>query len=116
MVVTQLLAFVYRETIVTLFSGQFSIIEFALLAGIWGYLISSRNEQGNRRLLGDILMGVALAVLATKPQAVGLPVLLLGLWAFSRRRWAIPVSALASLGALLVLPLIFYPVFDRRLA
>jgi len=109
LVVTAAVSFVYRETIVTLFSGQFSIIEFALLAGIWGYLVSSRNEQGNRRLIGDILMGLALAVLATKPQALGLPVLLLGLWALSRRRWAIPVSALASLGLLMALPLVFFP-------
>ena len=44
-------------------------------------------------MAGDILVGVALAVLATKPQAMGLHVVLLGLWAISRRRWAIPVSA-----------------------
>src|SRR5205085_2403242 len=68
-VVTLVLAVIYRETVVTLFSGQFSIIEFALLVGVWGYLIS-----GNRRLAGEVLVGVALAVLATKPQAVGLPV------------------------------------------
>jgi hypothetical protein len=107
--VTVIVSIIYRETIVTLFSGQFSIIEFGLLAAIWGYLISSRNEQGNRRLAGDVAMGVALAVLATKPQSSGLPVLLLSLWALSRRRWAVPVSALVSLGALLALPLLFFP-------
>jgi hypothetical protein len=107
--VTLLLAVIYRETVVTLFSGQFSIIEFGLLVGIWGYLISSRKEAGNRRLVGDVLTGVALALLATKPQAVGLPVLLLGLWALSRRRWAIPVAAAVSLVVLLAVPLLFYP-------
>lgn len=107
--ITLLLAVIYRESIVTLFSGQFSIIEFGLLVGIWCYLISSRMDAGNRRLVGDILTGVALAVLATKPQAVGLPVLLLGLWAFSRRRWAIPISAVVSLVLLLVVPLLVYP-------
>ena len=80
-----------RETVVTLFSGQFSIIEFGLLVGIWGYLIS-----GNRRLAGEVLVGVALAVLATKPQAAGLPVLLIGLWALARRRGAIPVAAVVN--------------------
>jgi Glycosyltransferase family 87 len=108
-VVTLLLGIIYRESIVTLFSGQFAIIEFGLLAGIWGYLISSQNETGKRRLGGEILVGVALAVLATKPQAVGLPVLLLALWALSRRRWAIPVSAAVSLIASLAVPLLFFP-------
>ncbi|MEO8288976.1 MAG: glycosyltransferase 87 family protein [Chloroflexota bacterium] len=107
--VTLLLAFIYRESIVTLFAGQFSIIEFGLLAGIWGYLISSHSDHTRRRLVGDILMGAALAVLATKPQAVGLPVLLLGLWALTRRRWAIPLSAVASLALLLLAPLLFFP-------
>jgi hypothetical protein len=103
-VVTLVLAVIYRETVVTLFSGQFSIIEFGLMVGIWSYLIS-----GNRRLAGEVLVGVALAVLATKPQAVGLPVLLIGLWALARRRWAIPVAAILSLVSLLAVPLLFYP-------
>jgi hypothetical protein len=103
------LCIIYRETIITLVSGQFSIIEFGLLAGIWGYLISSHNEHMRRRFLGDVAVGLALAVLATKPQAVGLPVLLVALWALSRRRWTIPVSAVASLTALLALPLLVVP-------
>jgi hypothetical protein len=107
--ITLVLAVIYRETIVTLFSGQFSIIEFGLLVGIWGYLVSSRNDESNRRLVGDILTGVALAVLATKPQAVGLPVLLLGLWALSRRRWAILVADMVALALLVAVPLLVYP-------
>ena len=59
--------------------------------------------------MGDILTGVAIAVLATKPQAVGLPVVLLGLWALSRRRWAIPVSAVVSLAALIVVTSLVFP-------
>lgn len=106
---TLLLAIIYRESIVTLFAGQFSIIEFGILVGIWSYLISSHEKDGELRLAGDILMGVGLAVLATKPQVVGLPVLLLGLWALTRRRWAIAASAIVSLFLLLVAPLLFYP-------
>ena len=38
-IVTLVLVVIYRETVVTLFSGQFSIIELGLLVGVWGYLI-----------------------------------------------------------------------------
>jgi hypothetical protein len=107
--VTLLLAVIYRESVVTLFSGQFSIIEFGLLVGVWGYLISSGIGEGKRQLVGEILVGVALALLATKPQAVGLPVVLIGLWALARRRWAIPAAAVVSLALLLALPMLFYP-------
>jgi hypothetical protein len=107
--VTLLLGVIYRESVVTLFSGQFSIIEFGLLVGVWGYLISSGVGEGKRRLAGEILVGVALALLATKPQAVGLPVVLIGLWALARRRWAIPASAVVSLAFLLLVPMLVYP-------
>ena len=60
-------------------------------------------------MVSDVLVGVALAVLATKPQAVGLPVILLGLWAISRRRSAIPVSAIGTLALLLFAPLLAFP-------
>jgi Glycosyltransferase family 87 len=111
---TVFLALIYRESILTLFLGQFSIIEFALLVAVWGYLVKGSASGGllsDKRvlMLGDVLVGVALAVLATKPQTVGLPVLLLGLWAISRRRWAIPVSAVASLALLLFVPLLAFP-------
>lgn len=106
---TFLLCLIYREAVLTLIIGQFSIILFGLLAAIWGWLVSSRNLSGRQRLAGDVLTGLALAVLATKPQAVGLPVVLVGLWAISRRRWAIPLASVASLLLLLLLPIIFYP-------
>jgi hypothetical protein len=85
-----------------------------LLAAIWGYLVSgsarTQSATGARVLMaGDVLVGVALAVLATKPQAVGLPVILLGLWAISHRRWAIPVSAVGTLALLLFVPLLAFP-------
>ena len=99
----------FREGFLTLLVGQFSIIEFGLLAAIWGWLVSSASLSEQRRMMGDTLVGVALAVLATKPQAVGLPVLLLGIWALSRRRFAIPLSAAVSLAALLVIPNLIYP-------
>lgn len=98
----------YRESFLTLYLGQFSIIELGLLAGVWSWLISSAQREPRARLWGDALTGVALAVLATKPQAVGLPVILLGLWTISRRRFVIPGAALASLAALLVVPNVFY--------
>lgn len=101
---TVFLSLLYRESILTLILGQFSILEFGLLVGIWAYL--ARGKQSNA---ADALVGLGLAVLATKPQALALPVLLLGLWAISRKRWAIPVSAAVSLAALLFLPLLAYP-------
>ena len=106
------LAFISRETLLTLIIGQFSIVELGLLAWVWVSLVSSsktgatRNSQLGTR---NLLIGVALAVLATKPQAVGLPVVLIGLWAISRGRWAIPVSAVAAMAALLLVPVLFYP-------
>jgi hypothetical protein len=48
-------------------------------------------------------------VLATKPQAVGLVVLLLVLWAISRKRWVIPAWAAGSLAFLLLVPMVLYP-------
>ncbi len=103
------LCIVYRESILTLYIGQFAIIEFGLLAAIWGWLIKSNSLTARQRIAGDTLVGLALAVLATKPQAVGLPVLMIGLWALSRRRFAIPASAAISLASLLLLPTLFYP-------
>jgi len=38
-----------------------------------------------------------------------LPIVLIGLWALSRRRWIIPAGAVASLAALLGVPALFYP-------
>jgi hypothetical protein len=106
---TLLLAFTNRETLITLIIGQFAIIELGLLAAVWGWLVSSERLNSKRRLWGDVLAGLALAVLATKPQAVGLGVLLIGLWALSRRRFATAGSAVASLAILLLVPNIFYP-------
>ena len=116
---TVFLSLIYRESIVTLFIGQFSIIEFAILVAIWGWFVGEgRKATDDRRpsefvnahsAVGVTLVGVGLAVLATKPQAVGLPVLLLVLWAISRRRWAIPAWAAGSLAFLLLMPLVAYP-------
>ncbi len=108
-VMSLFLGFIYRESILTLFLGQFSIIEFGLLVGVLGWLVSSHALASRGRVWGDPIAGVALAVLATKPQSVGLPILLLCLWAISRRRFAIPVSAAISFTLLLVVPLLFYP-------
>lgn len=105
---TILLAIIYRPSVQTLFLGQFAIMELGLLAAIWGWLIRSDKLSGRRRTLLDALVGLSMALLATKPQSVGLAVVLLGLWAISRRRWAIPVSALVSLTLLLVVPALFY--------
>jgi hypothetical protein len=107
-VVTVFLGIIYRESLVNVIVGQFAIIEFALLAGLWGYLIASKSLTGRRLLAGDSLAGVALAVLATKPQAVGLAVLLVVVWAVVRRRWTIPVAAALAMLLLLVLPLLAY--------
>jgi hypothetical protein len=107
--VALLLGLVYRESILTVYLGQFAIIEFGLLAAIWGWLLSSGELGPGRRAWGDALVGVALAVLATKPQAVGLAVLLVALWALSRRRWVIPAAAAVGLAALLLVPALFYP-------
>jgi hypothetical protein len=106
---TLLVSLIFRESIVNLFLGQFAMIELALLAAIWGYLVASGKATDRARLLGDVLVGVALAVLFTKPQAVGLAVLLVGLWAISRRRFAIPLAAVVSALLLFLLPLIAYP-------
>jgi hypothetical protein len=108
-VVTVFLGIVYRETLVNVIVGQFGIIELGLLAALWGYLIASREDAGQRRLIGDSLAGVVLAVLATKPQAVGLAVLLVVVWAIVRRRWTIPIAAGISMALLLLLPLAIYP-------
>lgn len=108
-VFTVLLGLVYRESILTLYLGQFAIIELGLLAGVWGWLIRSSGREGKALLLGDALVGVALAVLATKPQAVGLPVALIVLWALFRRRLAIPASAAIAMSLLILGPVPFYP-------
>lgn len=110
--VTVLLSVIYRGSFLNLYIGQFAMMEFALLAAIWGWLVASGGHQtmGRRRKLwGDVLSGLALAVLATKPQAVGLVVVLVGLWALSRGRWVIPASAVAWLALLLCAPAVFYP-------
>lgn len=109
MVVTAVLSLIYRESILTLYVGQFSILELGMLAAMWCWLISSRDMSREKRRAGDLLTGAALAVLATKPQAVGLVVLLITLWALSRRRYLIPASAAVTLGALLLGPLLAYP-------
>jgi hypothetical protein len=135
--VTLFLCVAYRESILTLFIGQFAIIEFGLLAAILVWLVSSQHGdqkavsskqqavdahilptafrllpstiEGRTRLWGDALTGLALAVLATKPQALGLPIVLLCLWAVSRRRFVIPASAGISFALLMTLPMLFYP-------
>ncbi len=107
--VTLFLGFIYRESILTLYLGQFAIVEFGLLVGVLGWLVSSHELRGRRRAWGDALAGVALVMLATKPQSVGLPIVLLCLWAISRRRFAIPLSAAASFALLLGVPAMFYP-------
>ena len=109
LLLTVVLSIFYRESLLTLIIGQFAIIELGLLAGVWGWLIRSRRMSSAQRKWGDALTGIALAVLATKPQSVGLVVLLLVAWAFARRRFAIPFTAALSLTALMLLPLIFYP-------
>ncbi|HKP51826.1 MAG TPA: glycosyltransferase family 87 protein [Chloroflexia bacterium] len=106
---TLFLSLVYRESILTLFIGQFAIVEFGLIVAVLGWLVTSHEAQGSRRLWGDVLAGVALGVLATKPQSVGLPIVLLCIWALSRRRFAMPVSAIASFVLMLGLPALFYP-------
>src|SRR5207248_1118801 len=49
--VAALLCLIYRESILTLYHVQFSIIEFGLLAAIWGWLVASgewRVASGER--------------------------------------------------------------------
>src|SRR5207302_5584277 len=114
----------FRETFRNLYAGQFAIIEFGLLAAVWGWLIPVGGKQkavgrkGSREgilptayclLPTDVLVGLALAALITKPQVMGLPVLLILLWALSRRRLAIPISAAVSLALLLLVPALLYP-------
>ncbi|HUP28350.1 MAG TPA: glycosyltransferase family 87 protein [Chloroflexia bacterium] len=109
--VTMLVAIciVFRQSINTLVGGQFAIIELGLLAAVWGWLISSAGKARQLTLTGDILAGVALALLATKPQSSGLAVALVGLWALIRRRYAIPASAAVIFLLLLGLPSLIYP-------
>ncbi|MDQ5826385.1 MAG: DUF2029 domain-containing protein [Chloroflexota bacterium] len=99
----------FRANVLNLYLGQFAVIELGLLAGVWGWLAASGQGRAGRWPWGDMLAGLGLAVLAVKPQSAGLAVILVGLWAISRRRFAIPVSAVVSLAALLLVPLIAYP-------
>lgn len=105
---TAFLSVIYRESLLTLYLGQFSFIELGILAAIWGYLIEE-GRSGNRSAWRTALVGVGLAVLSTKPQSVGLVVVLIGLWALSRKRWEIPAWGAGSLATLLLAPMIFYP-------
>jgi hypothetical protein len=107
--VTILASLLYRESILTLYLGQFSIIELGLLAAVWSWFVSSQSSTGQRRAIGDGMAGISLAVLATKPQSVGLAVVLFLVWSLSRRRWIVPAAAIVTLMALLVAPLAFYP-------
>ncbi|HET9496599.1 MAG TPA: glycosyltransferase 87 family protein [Chloroflexia bacterium] len=107
--VTVFLGIIFRESLVNIIVGQFAVIELALLAGVWGYLIASRDYAGRRLTVGDSLAGLALAVLAAKPQAVGLAVLLVLAWAVVRRRWTIPIATVVAAALLLLLPLAAYP-------
>lgn len=104
-----LLVLTFRPSLLTLHIGQFSIIELGLLTAVWGWLLRSGSRVPDQVRWGDLLAGAALAVLLTKPQAVGLPVLLLLLWSLTRRRWAIPAATVGALAALLLLPLALRP-------
>jgi Glycosyltransferase family 87 len=106
---TLFLCFIFKGSVQNLFIGQFAAVELALFAAIWGWLLKSGHAAGRKLLLGDSLVGLALAVLANKPQVAGLALVLIGLWAISRRRFAIPISAAVSLALLLLVPAIFYP-------
>lgn len=103
------LGLIFKANVQNLVVGQFAAVELALLAAVWAWLLRSSSLDTRKLAWGDALAGVALAVLATKPQATGLALVLIALWAISRKRFLIPVSAAASLAALLLLPLIFYP-------
>jgi hypothetical protein len=106
--VTVLASMLYRESILTLYLGQFAIIELGLLAAVWGWFVSSESRVGGQRAIGDVLAGISLAVLATKPQSVGLAVMLFLLWSLSHKRWIIPASATITLAVLLAAPALFY--------
>lgn len=99
----------FRANVLNLYLGQFAVIELGLLAGIWAWLAASGQDRACKWLWGDMLAGLGLAVLAVKPQSVGLAVILVSLWAISRRRFVIPLSAVVSLAALLLAPLIAHP-------
>jgi hypothetical protein len=98
----------FRVSFLTLYTGQFAIIELALLAAIWTLLIMSARADARQRWWSDALVGLALAVLATKPQSVGLAVALVGVWAIARRRYVIPGVAVGALAALLLVPNLLY--------
>lgn len=106
---TLFLCFMFKANIQNLFIGQFAAIELALLVAVWAWLLRSNGVMARKLVWGDALAGFALAVLATKPQASGLVLVLIAVWAISRRRFIIPVSAALSLAALLLLPMLFYP-------
>lgn len=103
------LGLIFKANVQNLVVGQFAAVELALLAAVWAWLLRSNNLDARKLAWGDALAGIALAVLATKPQATGLALVLIAVWAISRKRFLIPVSTAISLAALLLLPLIFYP-------
>jgi hypothetical protein len=74
-------------------------------SGVVGY---TRAVQW-RYVIGDVLAGLALVALSTKPQANGLAVVLLGLWALSQRRIVMALSAVVGLAAVQFLPLLLFP-------
>ncbi len=106
---TFFLCLIFKADVQNLVVGQFAAVELALLAAVWAWLLRSNSLDARKLAWGDVLVGVALAVLATKPQATGLALVLIAVWAISRKRFLIPVSAAVSLAVLLLLPLIFYP-------
>lgn len=106
---TFFLCFIYKANIQNLIVGQFAVMELALMTVVWAWLLRSSGMDARRLVWGDALAGVALAVLATKPQSTGLALLLIAVWAISRRRFLIPAVAAVSMAVLLLLPLLFYP-------
>ncbi len=107
--VTVFLSVAFKANVLNLYVGQFAAIELGLLVGVWAWLVRSGSLAGRKRLMGDIASGAALAVLAAKPQSACLAVAFLCLWAISRRRYGILISAVGTLAALLLLPLLFFP-------
>jgi hypothetical protein len=107
--ITLVLGLIYRPGFLNIYIGQFGIVELALVVAVWAWLARSGALAAKARFVGDCLSGLALAALATKPQSAGLVVVLVAVWAASKRRWAIPVAGAVSLGALMLAPLAFLP-------